>query len=275
MADTNPDAEKGTGKFSPLAGCSMFIITGGIALMIVIVGLWVGNEMQNQIRSFTEENAQDVQSVDLNGKESAQVALKSKFVGFRHDIEAKHKAEITLSAEELNLSVATFEILKPQRGRLFISGVQDDQITADISYPLKDGMMSIFTGKVRYLNGSITIEPELVEGAVFPRIVEIKPAAGGSIPEELRQEISKTILHPIMNDEELGPLFKSLSSVEIKDNTLIVQTDPGYQIPDAPVEETPKTFLDRFMIGFGVISVIFLAIVSFILILSRRKAKES
>ncbi len=79
----------------------------------------------------------------------------------------------------------------------------------------------------------------------------------------------------MVNDKEIGPLFKSLSSAEIKGDTLVLKTDPDYLAPSAPEESSKKSFLDRFMVGFSVIAVIFLAIVAAIIILSRRKAKKS
>ena len=75
-------------------------------------------------------------------------------------------------------------------------------------------------------------------------------------------------------DEELTPIFNSLSAVELKDNTLILRTDPAHSPASAPPKDT-QPLLNRFMKGFSIIAVIFLSIVTAIIILSRRKAKLS
>jgi hypothetical protein len=271
MADANSDSEKGTGKFSPFAGCSIFIIAGALAAGMIGFTIWTYFKVKDTIAGFTEESPNAIELVETKGQESAQTALKSKLVGFRHNIETKHKAEITLDADELNLAIATFDILKPHRNNLSISAIKDGHIEADISFPVKSRMGS---DEMRYLNGSITVQPELVEGAAFPRVMEIRPAKPGDIPDEFKKFISETLLRPLHEDKELGPIFKRLSAVEIKDNTLVLYTNPEYVAPDAPPEDREPMF-ERLMTGFAVIAVIFLAIVATIIILSRRKAKQS
>lgn len=266
------DPTKGTGKFSPFAGCSIFIIAGALALGMIGFTAWSYFKVKEKIEGFTGENPKPIELVDTTGKEVQQTALKAKFVGFRHNIEAKHKGEMTLDADEMNLAIATFDILKPHRENLYITAIRDGQIEAQVSYPVKS---RIGSDTMRYLTGSVTIKPELVEGGAFPRVMQIRPDKQGDIPDEFRKFISETLLHPIVNDKELGPLFKSLSSVEVKGDELILQTDPDYKAPTTPEESTRESILDRFALGFGIIAVIFLGIVAALIIISRRKAKSS
>ena len=187
MADAKPAADKGTGKFSPFAGCSIFIIAGCLALGMIGFTTWSYFKVKEKIESFTGENPKPITLVETKGKEAEQTALKSKFVGFRHHIEAKHKSEMTLNANEINLAIATFDILKPHRNNLYITAIRDGQIEAQVSYPVKS---SLGSDQMRYLTGTIIIEPELVEGGAIPRIVESRPDKKGSIPEEFKKLIS-------------------------------------------------------------------------------------
>jgi hypothetical protein len=260
------------GKFSPFAGCSIFIIAGALAAGMIGFTIWTYFKVKDTIGGFTEEKPQTIELVETKGKESAQTALKAKLVEFRHNIEAKHQAQMTLNTEEMNLAIATFEILKPHRSNLVITAIKDGQIDAEIAFPVKSKMGS---DEMRYLNASIIIVPELVEGAAFPRITAVEPDTGGEIPEQFKQFISETLLQPLHEDLELGPLFKSLSAVEIKDNTLILHTNPSYQPATQPTEEKKDSMFERLMTGFAVIAVIFLTIVGIIIFLSRRKARQS
>lgn len=259
------------GKFSPFAGCSIFIIAGLIALGMISFLVWSYFQTRDMVESFTDEKPQIIQVADVSGKESEQVALKTKLVGFRHNIEAKHKSEIALDADEMNLAIATFNILKPHQGALHIKSIHTDGIQAAISFPTKSRMRSDAN---RYINATLTIQPELVDGAAFPRITAIQTNREAEIPEQFKQFISETLLKPLYDDKELGPIFQGLSAVEIKDNTLVLTTDPEYQVAQSAPAETTDLTIDRLLKGFAVIAVIFLALVTFIIILSRRKAKQ-
>ncbi len=264
--------EESTKKFSPFAGCSIFIIAGVLAASMVGFTAWSYFKVKDTIAEFTDESPQSIQQIELSDQESAQVALKEKLIGFRHNIEAKHKAHITLDTTEMNLAIATFEILKPHRDHLFISSIVDDRIEAKIAFPVKAGMG---TDGMRFINATIMIKPELVEGAAFPRITSVNSSTGAEVPEQFRHFISETLLHPMKEDKELGPIFSSLSDVSIEGDTLVLHNDPDYQISTQPSEEKKQSMFERLMTGFAIIAVFFLAIVSLIIILSRRKAKKS
>ena len=272
MSDTTQAAEEPTQKFSPFAGCSIFIIAGILVLGMIGFTTWSYFKVKGTIENFTSETPKPVTLLETENKKTEQTALQEKLTTFKNNINTKQKGELSLNAEEMNLAIASFEILKPLRENLYVTAIRDGQIEAQISYEIKSHMGS---DQMRYLTGSLVIEPELVEGGAFPRIVEIKPDKGGSIPEEFQKFISESLLHKVVNDDKIGPLFKSLSAVEIKGNTLIVTTDPNYKAAETIETDSQQSSLDKFMIGFGIIAVIFLAIVSFIIILSRRKAKES
>ena len=271
QTDTQTEAEYGK-KFSPFAGCSIFIIAGVLAASMVGFTIWSYFKVQDTIAVFTDESPQTIELVDLVGKESAQVAIKEKLVGFRHNIEAQHKADITLNADEMNLAIATFDILKPHRNHLIITCIEAGHIEAKIAFPVKSGMGS---DTMRFINAVIIIKPELVEGAAFPRITSVQASTGGEVPEQFRHFISETLLHPLKEDKELGPIFSSLSAADIEGNTLVLHNDPDYQPITEPSEEKKQSMFERLMTGFAIIAVIFLAIVSLIIILSRRKAKKS
>lgn len=269
--DNKTNAESGK-KFSPFAGCSIFIIAGILAASMAGFTIWSYFKVKSTIASFTDESAQSIELVDLTGMESAQVSIKEKLVGFRHNIEAKHKARITLNAAEMNLAIASFEILKPHRNHLFITSIQDGQMEAKIAFPVKSGMRS---DVMRFINASITIKPELVEGAAFPRVTTVKASTGAEVPEQFRHFISETLLHPLREDKELGPIFSSLSEVALEGDTLVLHNDPDYRPATQVTEENKQSMFERLMTGFAIIAVFFLAIVSVIIILSRRKAKNS
>lgn len=259
------------GKFSPFAGCSIFIIAGLIAVGMISFLIWSYFQTRDMVESFTDEKPKTVESVDVSGKENQQVELKSKLVGFRHKVEAKHQDSMSLNAGEMNLAIATFEILKPHLGKLYIREIKDGNIIADVSFPTKSRMRS---DENRFINATLTIQPELVDGAPFPKIIEIKTDKGAEVHEQFKQFISETLLKPVYDDTEIGPIFQSLSAVEIDGDSVVVSTDPKYQPVEADPQDNPEMVIDRLLKGFAIVAVVFLAIVTLVIILSRKKAKK-
>ncbi len=278
MPEATPaDPTKEKSKFSPFAGCSIFIIAGLLAVGMISFTFWIGTRIEKTIEGFTQENPKPIEQIDLNGKENQQVTLKSKLVEFRHKIETEKAGKISLTPEEINLAIATFTILKPQRGNLHVTAITEEGIRAQISNPINSKMSNIISKdkRFRHLNGTIFIRPELVENAVFPRITTIQADGGGSVPDEFRQQISKTLLAPFKDDQEIGPLFTRISSVEINDGAIILTTNPEQKNTETlPTTDTQPVF-ERFMKGFAIVAILFLAIIATIIILSRRKAAQS
>lgn len=266
------DNDASTKQFSPFAGCSIFIIAGLIAAGMITFLVWSYYQERDRIEGFTDEQSKVIQIEETADKEVEQVALKSKLIGFRHNIEAKHGDEITLNAKEMNLAIATFEILKPLKGTLHVTHIQNGSIEAEISFATKSRMRS---DTKRYINATLTIQPELVDGAAFPKITSIQTNNGTIIPHEHQKLISESLLKALYDDKDLGPVFRGLSAVEIKDSTLILHTDPQYEAAETTPADSTELVIDRLLKGFAVIAVIFLTIVTLIIILSRRKNSSS
>ena len=257
-----------TKQFSPFAGCSIFLIAGLIAAGMVAFLIWSYFQERDRIEGFTDEKPKVIQIEQTADQEVTQVALKSKLLGFRHNIEAKHGDKITLNTEEMNLAIATFEILKPLKGTLQVTHIGNGSIEAEISFATKSRMRS---DTKRYINATLTIQPELVDGAAFPKITNIQTDNGATIPNEHQKLISESLLKALYDDKELGPVFRGLSSVEINNNTLILHTDPQYEAEETTPANSTELVIDRLLKGFAIIAVIFLTIVTLIIILSRRK----
>jgi len=272
-ADCGSDEKKNDNKqFSPFAGCSIFIIAGLIAVGMITFLIWSYYQERDRIEGFTDEAPKAIEMVKTEDREVAQVDLKSKLLGFRHNIEAKNTDKITLDAEEMNLAIATFDILKPLRTTLHVTRIHEGAVEADISFPTKSRMRS---DTKRYINATLTIEPELVDGAAFPKITAIQTDNGTTIPNEHQKLISESLLKALYDDKELGPLFRGLSAVEIKDDTLVLHTDPQYEVEEAQTTNSTELAIDRLLKGFAIIAIVFLSIITLIIILSRRKNATS
>ena len=271
MSDTEAADIKGTGKFSPFAGCLIMIIVGLLVIGFITFSWWSYTQVKATVEGFTETSPQEIAVIDVTGKESAQAELNDKLVSFKESIVAKETASISLSAADLNLAIASYEILKPNRQQTSITSISENGVEAVVSYPVNSGFGS---DKKLYLNGNAAIIPEIKEGSVFPTVKTVSTPRGDDIPEEFKKFISETMLHPVRNDKDLGELLKRISSIEIVGDAIILKTEPDFvaagQLPD-----NRKPILNRFMKGFAIVAVVFLFIVSLIIVLARRKTKPT
>ena len=264
----------GEGEFSPFAGCSIFIVAGVLVAGMVSFLIWQYFQTKEMVRGFTDEQPQSVELISVKGKEVAQVALKTKLEGFRYRVETKKQGRITLSALELNLAIVSFDILKPHRGALHISRIDQQGIHGEISFPTR---WKMFSDAKRYINAEILVVPELVDGAVFPKIVEIHTKNNSEVPETFKQFIAETLLDPLFRDEEIGPVFRGLTAVNLEGDHLVLSSDPEQRLEGKGEVNTQVTCskselaIDRTLKGFAVVSVVFLLFVGLVIVLNRRK----
>ncbi|MGJ8676148.1 MAG: hypothetical protein ACSHX0_01385 [Akkermansiaceae bacterium] len=271
QVDSQKPASRVVGKFSPFAGCLIFIV---LALVVtgVITYTWMSyKQVQATIVGMTEETPQVIEIDEAKGQEASLAHLSIKLNDFKNAINTQTLSSLTLSKSELNLAIANYALLEPNRGKLRVHSISNEAIAAEVSYPVKSGFRS---EKKLYLNGMAQIVPEIKEGALFPSVTSVLTPAGVEVPAEFRKFISESMLHPLRNDEEIGRIFQNVSDVKTSDGSVTLYIDPSYIAPGTlPDDTSPIT--NRFMKGFALIAVVFLLIVAVIIFLSRKKSQNT
>ena len=275
VEDTNsqpaqPQKKVGKEKFSPFAGCLILIIAGLLIGGVIGYSTWSYFKVKETIVSFTDETPQNIKLVSLETREKERTNLTKKLTAFKKQIDTRKQDSITLNVDELNLAIASYEILKPNREKIYLTEITQDGIQATIAYPVKAGLK---TGALRSINAEINIVPELVDGALFPTVTAVTTSKTNDIPQEFKKFISESMLHPLRNDEKLGDLFQRFSKVELTDGALLIETDPSYD-SEAVLPDDTRPIVNRFMKGFAIVAVIFLCIVTAVIFLSRRQAQQ-
>lgn len=271
MSETESTEIEGAGKFSPFAGCLMMLIVGLMVAGVIVYSWWSYGQVKSTVEGFTQEVAQEVPLIDVSSMEAAQKSLDEELKAFRVSVESNELAELSLTAEELNVAIASYEILAPNREKIFISGISDKGVEATISYPVN---AAAFSDNRRHLNGRVTMMPEINGGALFPVVKQVTTPSGVDIPDRFKEFITETMLHPIRNHEELGVLMKRISSVSIKGESIVILAEPGF-VAAGELPDDTQPILNRFMKGFAIVAVVFLFIVSLIIFVSRRKASST
>jgi hypothetical protein len=260
---TTPNTEA-TGKPTPLAGCLIFIVIIGMVTFIAIFASYQYREYKREIINISEPEKKETPVLSLEDKAATQ-ALDLKMGTFETAVKAGEKATITFTAEEMNLAIAHYPKLKPFRKEMSIREITDEAIIADISFPVRAG----FDG-IRYLNGSMTMEPVVAMGSIFPVVSEITPATGNPVPPKMTREFPTFLFTEYRNDEELADVFHKLSKVTLEDGKMVILSDPDIIQPDAlPDDVEDET--NRALAVFGLLIFMFLTTIAFIVWVKKRK----
>ncbi len=189
-------------------------------------------------------------------------ALEAKLKAFSKKVKAGEVATIEVTVDEINLGIAKLEKMNEFKEKMFITKIvgQDDQavatdgrflgsIYADVAFPINSGF-----SERRYLNGTIEMLPSIEQGSLFPTITTIKPATGAPVPEKMVRFLPQALFSSYRTDPDLISVFHKLSTVELKDNLMVITSDPAYK----PIE-TPdaQEGIDNLLLGLSIFGIIF------------------
>ena len=263
--------DKRTGKFSPFSGCLIAIILTMVVAGVVSYSIYSYKQVQETFAGLAEGTPQEVSLFEAEGNEALINTLTDKLKTFQSAMNAQSETQLELSADDLNLAIASYAILEPHRGKIFVESISEEFIEAEVSYPIKT---ELFSDQLQYLNAKINIVPEIKDGSFYPFVTSVDTASGNEVLAEIKKFFSESMLHPLRNDEEIGPLFEQISGIELADGKITLLADPSYESAEALPDDI-NPMIQRFMKGFAIIAIIFLLIVAVIIILSRRKANQT
>lgn len=258
MSDT-----EATGKPTPFAGCTIFIVIIAIITFCAIFSWKQYREYKAAIISISQLEKTTLPVTSFTNA-SAQPLIQ-KIAHFEKQVKAGEKTTIRFSADELNLAIAYYPKLQPFRGEMYISKITSKGIVAQIAYQVRAG----FDG-FRYLNGTMTMQPQIAMGSIFPVVSNISAATGNPVPPKMSREFPTLMFSEYRNDKTLAEVFHKLSTVTLEGNQMIILSDPSIKQPDSiPDDVSDET--ERALWVFGLLVFMFVTTVAFILWYKKRR----
>jgi hypothetical protein len=239
-----------------MAGCTIILVA--VASMVFLVGFVIWNlfKLESEIAKFTAETPRPVPTPDLVANVSALNNLKAELEIFHRAQKKNEPASLALSAGQINLAIAAFDHLKELRGAFHVDAIRDGKMHITISYPMNGRPMS---GNLRYLNGSLVALPELAGGEVILRIEKIE-VVDATVPDGFLGQMSPhRITEVYREDKILGPIMASLTGAGIEGDRFVLSVTPGETPPQA-APESLRPFVTRSLLLFGLIVLVFLAV---------------
>lgn len=256
---------------SPFAGCSIIIAAAVMMLFLVGFTIWSLFRVEREIGKFTESTAKPTPVLDPDLFESQFNDLSQRLDRFQAEIMAENPAEITLSTQDINLSIATHPQFDELRKTFHILSISPEGMEVQISYRINRKPLG--DSSYRYLNGTFIGQPRLESGQVLIDI-DTMTSARGIVPDEFAAHLSDhQITAPYLEDKVLGPVMKKLTTLELSNDKLIIRADPAKEPPGkqeltrADIDKTKRIALT----SFGIVIVIFALFLSIFLSLRNKK----
>lgn len=267
---------------SPFAGCAILIIALAVMLFLVVFSIFALFRQFDEISKFTSEKPAPLEISAVAGEEQAVKELRGRVDAFHQSLLAGQPASLDLTADDINLAIATFEPLKDLRGTFRVREIGEETLRIAISFKLngkprlgREGESGI-TADPRYLNGVLVARPALSQREVILQVDSIE-VPGSSVPKEFIEHMSPyRITERYLTDSTLGPAMAKLTRVRLSGNKLILAMVPGEVPKDVISNAQVNSASSRLFMVLGTAACLFLLAVGAILIIGlRAKAAKS
>lgn len=261
-----------------------------VILVLISSAAYFLKKQTNAYKTFTEEEAKPTPVADPKAHETEFNSMINRLRHFDHEVGNDRAAELLLSAQDLNLAIAHFDLLKSYRGQFHFEKITKADICGAIHLPFNStGKLPGFVrsslnieSRENNLNGTFTGTPLLTDGKLILNVSEITPSKG-KIPGELLAGISRFLISGELeqkaeddpkNIPELLKTLRKLTSIEMRDGSLAFAYSPDSTPPSAKKESDAMATKAKHLVALGAVIFILTMVLLFILLSRRQKAKR-
>ncbi|MEO5915621.1 MAG: hypothetical protein ABIS50_15410 [Luteolibacter sp.] len=281
MTQSQPD--KDLSARSPFAGCAILI--AAMVVMTFLIGFSVLTLFRqfNEIAKFTGEKPVTIEVTPLENKEPELNNLAERVETFRQGLAGDYISTLSLSADDVNLAIASYDAFKELRGTFRVTGIEGDQLRIAISFPLngrprltKEGEKGWIASDSRYLNATMIASPRFYKDEVLLAIDRIE-VPGVTVPQEFIDQMSPyRITERYLTDKEIGPAMKKFTRLEISDGKIVITRNPKETPVDSITDKEVDAGATRLFTTIGIAACAFLGFAGIIVLLGvRAKARKA
>ena len=275
---TQPQAAKQDSARSPFAGCAIFI--AAFLVMTFLIGFSVLTLFRqfNAISKFTDDKPVAIEVSPTIGKESELTNLAERIETFRQQLAGQAETSLALSADDLNLAIASYEAFKELRGTFRVLTIEGKTARIAISFPLngkprltRAGEKSWITSDSRYLNGTMVAHPALLKNEVVLSLDTLEVPGKTVAPEFTDQMSPYRITERYLSDPVIGPAMAKITRVAIVDGKIVLTRKPGESPANTITDAQVDSGSSRLFTALGIAAVGFLAFAGIIVLIGIRK----
>ncbi len=278
---TRPTDTKDNSARSPFAGCAILVAALLVMTFLVVFSTVTLFRQFNEIAKFTSEKPAPVENTSLDEQEANLNKLAIKLEEFRLGLDGKEESLLTLTTEELNLAIASYDAFKDLRGTFRVLSIDDEAMKIAISFPLngkprlaRDGESGWVTSDLRHLNAELTARPGLLKREIVLQLNAIN-VPGSTVPREFTEQMSPyRITERYLTDPVIGSVMAKLTSVSLTDGALVLARTPGELPSDLITDSQVDSASRRLFLFFGIGASIFLIFTGIIIFIGLRAKKN-
>lgn len=277
-----PKAVRDESARSPFAGCAILI--AALAVMVFLIGFSVLTLFRqfNEIAKFTEEKPIPIEVSSLDNKEPELNNLAERIEVFRQQLAGDGETSLDLSADDINLAIATYDAFKELRGTFRVVRIEGETLHIAISFPLngkprlaRKAEPGWIASDSRYLNGTLVARPHLVKHEVVLRLDTIEVPGKKVAPEFIDQMSPYRITERYLADKVIGPAMAKFTRVEVSGGNVVLTRKPNEipadMITDAQVDSGSR----KLFTTLGIAAALFLTFAGIIVVIGlRAKARK-
>lgn len=269
---------------SPFAGCLILILA--LAMLAFLIGFtaWMPFRQAAEIEKFTKEAPVPLPIEAVEGNEKKVNALVERLEAFRTELQgdAAKPARIELTAEDLNLAIASFQPVEQLRGSFRVREITDKELVIDICYKLngrprlaKEGEEGIVGSDPRYLIGTLKGHPELMRRELILKVDQLE-VPGAAVPSGFLDHFSTLrIFEAYLKHETLGPAMAAMTRASLENGKMVLARVPGEAVPDTISDEEFRKGGGRMITYLGIGACLFLAFAATMVFIGIRKQRRA
>jgi hypothetical protein len=203
------------------------------AICMAAVGYMAWSYYVNMINTYTATAPAQLPAVKISDED--RKALDERVDAFKKALDAGDGGELILTADDLNALISEN---KDFAGTVYVT-LKDDQVSAQVSYPL-DKIPAPMT-KGRYLNGSGTFTAQIVDGELIVHLQDLE-VNGKKLPPEIKTQFQRENLAKSANDDaNMYRYIRKFESLKVKDGKVHIKAKARSKDESTEETEKPKT----------------------------------
>lgn len=206
---------------SSTPGCMIGIVALIVFALVATWAAYTGYQQNKAIDTFTQPAPLTLPYTA--GTPDEVVALRHRVRSFGNSAKTGESPTLKLSLQDLNDLIHHEDLLIDLRKMIVFDEIGEGTVNGRVALP----MQTLFQGgKLRYLNGSIAIQPSVESGQIMLKVVSLTPDTGTTIPEGFFDYFSDNVnfIAAYRDDKQLSPIFERIRKVSVEDDHILVET---------------------------------------------------
>ena len=205
---------------SPVPGCIILVTVVVMFVGLAVLYISVFSLQKKEVAGFTDP--QPVERAVLEPTAEQVAAADGKIARLEALAVTNEMDQLKITADDLNVWIATRELLADFRGNTFVSAISEKGIAVEMSQAMRK---ALFSKERQYLNGTFYLVPQAMKESVVLKVVDIDPDSGEPLDPKFIDAYSQMDFFRIdTSNPDLAPALNQIGKIYLQDGEIVVET---------------------------------------------------